>query len=209
MRINDLQPGMICYRFGKTPVEVVEVVRKCSEAGIHYSHVVVRDKNGNEEKLWARYLQSKEQVEAKITQADQRAAELTRIQSQLAEYLPSVQTSNGYLGRENPAVDLSLDQEDCLRILDALGKRKPVNSYLPSSGGSSREQLYKAVLLAQRVRRAAGEGYCSKWNFPRMEEWEKADQQRMHMTLSDQALSDLYRVLSGRESGSVLERMFS
>lgn len=206
MRITELEPGMRCFMYGRREVEILEVIRSDRDAGIYYPYARIRYvEDGVESQASAASLVSKAQVDEADRQKRQRDNEVDRICQGLREFLPSISGKN-YYGDEG--VMISMDERDCLKILERLGAKEPPAARLPSAYPMDDPRSKKnAVLLAQRLRRAIGSGYCSKWHFSM--DWKDADQPWMFLYVDDQALDDLRVKLSGQEEqGSALSQLF-
>jgi hypothetical protein len=146
-----------------------------------------------------------EEVEEANRQNDLRHDEVARIAAELSVSLSSLRAKHYYKGM----MELSFGEQDCLKLLELYGQKAPRAEQLPSSYDlADSECKRRAVLLGQRVRRSIGEGYCSKWNFPR--EWPEEGQIRVHMVLTDDVIWELQEKLSdGANKGSALEQLFS
>jgi hypothetical protein len=207
MRITELQPGMKCYRYGRTPVEVLKVVLSNADAGVHYPYAIVQDEEGNQYDITASCLAAASEVEEREQQKQRRQEEVERTRLELVEYLPSIQASTTYASHGQAMMDVALDQEDCLKLLAAYQATVPKR--LPASYPIHEPECRKvAILLAQKVRRTVGDGYCSKWSFPR--EWGEDKQLLMHLSLMDESLTEARRKLAGDSSpASALEQLFA
>lgn len=210
MRITDLKPGMKCYYYGECSVVVVEVVRSNPEEGIYYPYAMVqRDDTGGVFQANASSLTSVEVIEERRRQRDQRAAEVARVCARLQEFLPSLSGRN-YYGDEG--IEVTFSEEDALKILQVYEAKLPKDNQLPSSYNLGNEDerragKRRAVLLSQRVRRTVGEGWCSKWHFPR--EWGEDGMVELRMFLYDDTVHSLLDRLNGRQDrGSALAQLF-
>ena len=210
MRIQDLKPGMKCYRYGQTPVTVVEVEMRNPDEGILRSTVLIEvERDGSRQRLQARNLVSQEEIDQRKQRKNQKEMERVRLQSALAEYLPSARAKQEY----GDVLSIALDESDCMKLIKLYEGKMPSVKQLPSSypGGipsATLERHKKAKALSARVRRAVGMGWTSKWLFPR--EWERGEwKTRMYVAWSPEEIESILDKLSGRDSqGSALEQLF-
>lgn len=201
MRMTELKPGMKCYLHGK--LVVVLKVNQCTPSNeITHSHVIIKTADGEERTAIPSWLISQEAMDAVRSAKDLREQEIQRVQDKLSEFLPSVQTSNWC----NTYMSLEINQQDALRILDIKEAKRPAKSKLPCNITDPKECRKASILLAQRARRAIGQGYCGKW----MNKDFDPSSPTMKLTNTDAAIDDLLRAFQGKDqqSDSALARMF-
>lgn len=207
MRLKDLKPGDLCFRFGIYPMEVVEVVHADPDQGIDSSYAVLRAEDGREVRATGHVLLSEKEVQERLDQKNGRDLEVADIARQMQISLPSFQADAVNDKRE---MKICINQEDCLKVLDLLDAKTPGPHGLPDGHPlDSDVRLEKAILLAQRTRRALGKGRCSHYQFP-WRDWQKGGRSMMYMILADETVYDLLdRLQADAPRPSALAGIFS
>jgi len=202
MRITDVTPGMICW-FYSQKVSVLEVNRRNVDDGIFHSHVVMEMPDGSERTTIAACLISQEEIDEREKAKQARQREVEQVQQRLREFLPSVEAKSWWVDH----MELRINQEDALRILDVKSAARPKEERLPCNISDPAECRKASTLLAQRVRRAIGEGRSSKWMGG---DFDPASP-TMVLASSDDAIAELLKTLRGKEHqpASALARLFS
>ena len=205
MRFTQLRVGEKYYYRGEL-AEVVQLVPSNHDRGIFYPYALVELEDERIVEAIAYELDLPEVAQRRQRAKEEESKAMVREAKELEEAIsasfPSFQVE-WYIVEP---LHISWSEGDCLQVLHLLGENTPNSKRLPSSYSPSQYMYQKcALLLGQRVRRALGDGSCSKSHFT----FDSSPAPRIYMRVKREALWELVTKLPGGHGGEgALDQLF-